>query len=90
MPDEAETKATPTVQSTEIKETVFHSKDGLAFIRFDGGQFHGSVQLCKIHPDGARQMLAEWLPAEWASIVATMSALGETGTTFRMFEALQK
>lgn len=75
---------------SEISYVEFHSKDGLYFVRIVGGQFHGSVQIVKVHADKSRQLLVEFPPNEWASIVATMSALGETGTTFRMFEAMQK
>ena len=74
----------------EISYVEFTAKADLSFVRIVGGEFHGSVQIIKTHPDKSRQLLAEFRPAEWASVVATMSALGETGTTFRMFEAMQK
>lgn len=80
---------------SEITLVEFSAKADLRFVRIVGGEFHGSVQINKMHrdvPSGpeSKQLLAEFTPAEWASIVATMSALGETGTTFRMFEAMQK
>lgn len=75
---------------SEISYVEFAVKGELLFVRIVGGDFHGSVQIHKLHPDKSRQLLAEFPPNEWASIVATMSALGENGTTFRMFEALQR
>ena len=75
---------------SEISYVEFTAKADLLFVRIVGGEFHGSVQINKINQDKSRQLLAEFQPNEWASIVATMSALGETGTTFRMFEAIQK
>lgn len=74
----------------EINEIAFYTKNDLKFVRITGGEFHGTVALRKIHPDKSEQLLAEWSPSEWASVVATMSCLGETGATHTMFEALQK
>jgi hypothetical protein len=80
---------------SEIRYVTFQAKADLRFVRIEGGDFHGSVQINKVHrgapgaPESI-QLLAEFQPNEWASIVATMSALGETGTTFRMLEAMQK
>lgn len=75
---------------SDIKYVEFQAKSDLMFMRIVGGEFHGSVQINKTFSDGSRRLLAEFRPNEWASIIATMSALGETGTTFRMFEAMQK
>jgi len=75
---------------SDMQETVFYAKADLLFVRFVGGQCHGTVAIRKVHPDKSVQLLAEFAPAEWASIVATMCCLGETGATFTMFEALQK
>lgn len=70
-------------------EQWFQAKDGFAFGRVIGGEHHGSVKAHLIK-DGSVVWGTMFSPAEWSSIVATMSALGETGTTFRMFEAMQK
>lgn len=75
---------------SEISYIEFTAKADLLFVRIVGGQSHGSVQINKVYSDHSRKLFAEFTPAEWASIVATMSALGETGATFRMFEAMQK
>jgi hypothetical protein len=75
---------------SDIRYIEFTAKADLLFVRIEGGEFHGSVQITKVHQDKSRQLLAEFTPAQWASIVATMSALGEDGTTFRVFEAFQK
>ncbi len=76
--------------SGDMREVVFQAKADLLFVRFQGGQYHGTVAVRKVHADKSIQLLAEFTPAEWASIVATMTCLGETGATFTMFEALQK
>lgn len=75
---------------SEISYIEFTAKADLLFVRIVGGESHGSVQINRVHPDQSRQLLVELSAAEWASIVATMTCLGETGATFRMFEALQK
>ena len=67
---------------------IFHAKECLDFIRTVGGEDHGSVTVRMTQ--GGSMLTFRFTPAEWASVVATMSALGETGTTFRMFEAMQK
>lgn len=71
------------------QEVTFHAKDGFEFRRIVGGEHHGSVKVHVIK-DGAVIWGSMFKPAEWASVVATMTCLGETGATFTMFEALQK
>jgi hypothetical protein len=73
----------------ETRETTFHVKDGFQFTRITGGEHHGSVKIAVVK-DGAVVYGTMLPPNEWASVAATMSALGETGTTFRMFEAMQR
>jgi hypothetical protein len=78
---------------------MFHAKNGLCFERIktlqspEGGTY-GSVRIAKVSgpdiSDGLGETLAILEPNEWASVCASMSAIGENDTTFRMFEALQK
>lgn len=75
---------------SDISYVEFNVRGDLRFVRIVGSERHGSVQILKRSPSNQECLLAEFPPNEWASIVATMSALGETGTTFRMFEAMQK
>jgi hypothetical protein len=74
---------------------MFHSKCGLCFERLLTADQWGSVRVAMIDTqsemqDGGGKTLAVLAPNEWASVVASMSALGETGTTFRMFLEMQK
>lgn len=75
--------------TVETQEQIFQAKDGFQFHRIIGGENHGSVKV-HIVKDNVLIWGTLFTAAEWASVVATMSALGETGTTFRMFEAMQK
>jgi hypothetical protein len=70
-------------------ELAFQAKDGFKFVRLVGGESHGSVKVF-IEKDGATIWGTMFTPAEWSSIAASMTCLGETGATFRMFEALQR
>ena len=73
---------------------MFHVKDGLFFERIDSapGIGVGAVRIIK------RQNGADESPvifetvidhSSWASVVASMCALGEDGTTHAMFDVLQ-
>ena len=68
----------------------FHFKDGWCFKR----EADGSVLLRKFADArlDTSPVIAEATidPASWASIVASVSALGETGTTWRIFKAAQE
>lgn len=77
---------TSNAHNEEEKFSTFNAKDGLSFTRVTGGVHHGSVHVN--FSDGRAVVI---LTAEqWASVAASMSALGETGISYRMFEALQK
>ena len=76
---------------------MFHWRDGWFFERLGSAdetpERFASVHIIKrAEAKDTAPIIAEAVipPSEWASIVATVSALGETGTTFRIFEAAQK
>lgn len=77
---------------------MFHWRDGWFFERVANSSSvpdpnYASVRIIKRkEPKDDSPVVVEALipPSEWASIVASVSALGETGASFRMFEAAQK
>lgn len=77
---------------------MFHLENGLCFERIkssDKPEFYGGVRICRLQPNedmrgGAGETVAIISASSWASICASMSALGENGTTHRMYEALQR
>jgi hypothetical protein len=78
-----------TANPTNYSEGLgFHWQDNWFFKRLPDG----SVHIRKYVESGSTALAAEAIidPSSWASIVASVSALGETGTTFRMFETIQK
>jgi len=63
---------------------MFYAKDGLSFERAaDGtvGIYHQAIN------GGAGVKIANLDPDTWASVVASMSAAGETGETFQTASA---
>lgn len=76
---------------------MFHAHDGWFFERLGKAdtppEQYGGVRI-HVHenanPDTPAIMIAEFTADEWASIVASCSALGETGTTWRMLRELQR
>lgn len=78
---------------------MFHVRDGLFFERLnhEPGYGCGCVRIVKkIEVDGGPAGVNEATQFDmildastWASVVASMSALGENGTTHAMFETLQ-
>ena len=80
---------------------MFHVKNGLFFERIDASkldkdhaaEFYGGVRILvtKDGKEGSPVVFEQMLTAEaWASVVASMTVLGESGATFRMMVALQK
>lgn len=82
---------------------MFHAENGLCFERlefdenggFIGADKFGSVRVCLLSPGedmqwGAGKTLAILPPSSWASVVASMTAIGENATTHAMFEAAQR
>lgn len=59
---------------------AYHAKMGFFFMRLPGG----TVRMHKENEMGDTQFQVEFDPGTWASIVAQMSAPGETFDTFKM------
>lgn len=68
----------------------FHWRDGMYFQR----QPDGTVSIAKTVTPSADESGLAWCfdvpAAEWASIVASVSAVGETGETYRAAEAFHR
>lgn len=63
----------------------FHSQDGLMFKR----RHDGSVRVWVVEFPGDKTVFETILPAtSWGSVMATMSAHGETGPTWRAAVAI--
>lgn len=78
---------------------MFHVKDGLFFERkvvtSESGVLEGHVHIVKTDdgkdPELRNTVLDVMLtPSEWASVVASVSALGENGATHALFLAAQR
>ena len=67
-----------------LKDGEFHARDGVIFKRDAGG----GVVISKAGAEfGEREIILDLTGSAWASIVAHVSARGETGDTYR--EALE-
>ncbi len=74
---------------------MFHAHDGICFERTGTGETYGSVRICRTKPEdnmapGSGETILVCSASEWASIVSSMSALGENSRTYGMILAWQK
>ena len=66
----------------------FHSRDGFHFARLDDGSVRVALTRPVLRPDGEptldQAVIAQVVlpPAEWASVVASVSKYGETGVSW--------
>jgi hypothetical protein len=78
------------------RETMmFHLKDGIVFERHGTGETYGGVRIAMLRQGegmgpGAGETIVETDASGWASVVASMTAIGETSQTWGMILALQK
>ena len=74
---------------SEFHGSWFHAKDGWFFRRLSDG----SVEIVKrntAHDDDPIVAQGIFTVEDWASIVASVSGLGESGASFRICESLQR
>ena len=74
---------------------MFHLKDNICFERVNRSDNYGGVRIARLKPgedpvDGGGETIIETDASGWASVVASMTALGESAQTWGMILALQK
>ena len=78
-----------------MQQRGFHAKDGLHFARIESANYqNAAVTTLDVRLLGGVRIqwgdkVIDLTSSEWASVVASVSALGENATTFAMLEALQ-